>query len=122
MIDLKQLRENPSKFIDGAKAKGVTVDIPRLVTLDEQKRAATSEREKLRAEQNRLSKEAGPLIGKLQGQLKAAQGDDKARLERELEELKSKPAKMKGEIQALEAKEVELEAQIKEILLVVPQP
>jgi seryl-tRNA synthetase len=122
MIDLKQLRENPSKFIDGAKAKGVTVDIPRLVTLDEQKRAATSEREKLRAEQNRLSKEAGPMIGKIQGQLKSAQGDDKARLERELDELKSKPAKMKGEIQALEAKEVELEAQIREILLVVPQP
>lgn len=122
MIDLKQLRENPQRFIDGAKAKGVSVDIPRLVTLDEQKRAATSEREKLRAEQNRLSKEAGPQIGKLQGQLKSAQGDDKARLERELDALKSRPARMKSAIQELEAKEVELEARIRDILLVVPQP
>ena len=122
MIDLKQLRENPARFALGAKAKGVSVDIERLVRLDEEKRATTLEREKLRAEQNRISKETGPAIGKMQGQLKGLQGEERRKLEAELEELKARPAKFKSAIQELEVKENELEAQIREILLVVPLP
>ncbi len=122
MIDLKQLRENPARFIQGAKAKGVGVDINRLVSLIEEKLKTTQERERLRAEQNRLSKEAGPQIGKLQGQLKSAQGEAKAALEKQLDELKSAPAKMKGAIQELEAKEQALEPQIRDLALQVPLP
>jgi seryl-tRNA synthetase len=87
MIDLKALRENPARFALGAKAKGVSVDIEKLLKLDEQKRHITIEREKLRAEQNRLSKEAGPQIGKLQGQLKGAHGEARDAIEKQLEEL-----------------------------------
>ncbi len=122
MIDLKALRENPARFVQGAKAKGVSVDIDRLVRLVEEKLKTTQERERLRAEQNRLSKEAGPQIGKLQGQLKSAQGEAKAALERQLDELKSAPAKMKGAIQELEAKEQALEPQIRDLALQVPLP
>ena len=122
MIDLKQLRENPARFIQGAKAKGVGVDIPRLVALLEDKLKTTQERERLRAEQNRLSKEAGPQIGKLQGQLKSAQGEAKATIEKQLEELKSAPAKMKGAIQELESREQALEPQIRDLALQVPLP
>lgn len=122
MIDLKALRENPTRFIQGAKAKGVPVDIDRLLTLDGDKRAATTERERLRAEQNRLSKEAGPQIGRLQAQLKASQGADRAALEKQLEELKAAPARFKAAIQELEAREAALEPQITAILLQVPLP
>jgi seryl-tRNA synthetase len=122
MIDLKQLRENPARFALGAKAKGVTVDIERLVSLDGERRTITMEREKLRAEQNKIAKESGPMIGKLQGQLKAAQGDAKADIERQIEELKNKPQQLKGAIQELEAKETTLQAQINTILLQVPLP
>ncbi len=122
MIDLKALRENPTKFALGAKAKGVKVDIEKLLSLDSEKRTVTMEREKLRAEQNRLSKEAGPQIGKIQGQLKGASGDARAALEKQLEELKNAPARMKAAIQELEAKEQSLEPQIREILLQVPLP
>ncbi len=122
MIDLKQLRENPDRFRQGAKAKGVTVDIDRLVALDAEKRGATAEREKLRAEQNRLSKEAGPQIGKLQGQLKAASVEARAAIEKQLEELKAAPARFKTSIQELEAREASLEASIRELVLQVPLP
>ncbi|MGD9791676.1 MAG: serine--tRNA ligase [Phycisphaerales bacterium] len=122
MIDLKQLRENPARFALGAKAKGVHVDIERLVSLDEQRRAITLEREKLRAEQNRISKEAGPAIGKLQGQLKGAHGDARVAIERELDELKQKPAQFKAAIQELEHKEAALSTDIHDLLLAVPLP
>ncbi len=69
MIDLKQLRENPSRFKDGAARKGVTVDIDRLVHLDEQRRFLMAEQEALRAEQGRISKDLGPQMGRLTGQL-----------------------------------------------------
>jgi hypothetical protein len=110
MIDLKALRENPARFALGAKAKNVHVDIDKLLQLDEKKRGITIEREKLRSEQNRLSKEAGPQIGKLQGALKGVSGDARAAIEKQLEELKEAPAKMKAAIQELEAQVRELKA------------
>ena len=38
MIDLKELRDTPERFIDAAKAKNVDVDIARLCEVDEQRR------------------------------------------------------------------------------------
>ncbi len=122
MIDLKALRENPARFATGAKAKGVTVDIERLVALDAQKRTLTGERERLRAEQNKIAKESGPQIGKLQGQLKGAQGPDRGILEGQIEELKQRPQKLKAAIQELEQQEVGLDAEIRTLLLQVPLP
>ena len=67
MIDLKALRENPQKFKDGAAKKGIEVQFEQILRLDEDLREATTRRENLRAEQRRLEKESGPLIGKLKG-------------------------------------------------------
>ena len=67
MIDLKALRDNPDHFIEGARAKGVDVDIPRLLELDTARREALARQESARAEQKRISKEIGPKIGKLKG-------------------------------------------------------
>lgn len=122
MIDMKQLRENPARFALGAKAKGVTVDIESLIALDAEKRDITMEREKLRSEQNRIAKESGPQIGKLQGQLKGAHGADREAVERQIEELKSKPQQLKHAIQELEGKEADLQARITTLLLQVPLP
>ena len=77
MIDLKLLRENPQRIIEGAKAKNITVDISTLLELDEQRRLLQRQKEDHRAEQNRISKEIGPQIGKLKGQLKSASDDEK---------------------------------------------
>ena len=101
MIDLKQLRADPARFKNGARDKGVTVDIDRLLQLDEQMRHLKTEIENRRAEQNRLSKEVGPQIGKLKGQLKSAPAGTERNiletqiraLERRIEELAAAPSR-----------------------------
>ena len=97
MIDLKLLRENPQRFIHGAKAKNISVDISMLLNLDEQRRLLQRQKEDLRAQQNRISKEIGPQIGNLKGQLKSASSDEKSQLEAQLLELESKPSALKIE-------------------------
>lgn len=122
MIDLKQLRADPQRFIQGARHKGVDVDVARLLQIDEQMRQIKVEMETRRAEQNKISKEIGPQIGKLKGLLKSAQGDERARLEEQAKELEQRPARLKAEVQALEDKMAALQPEFDSILLQVPQP
>jgi seryl-tRNA synthetase len=122
MIDLKALRENPQKYRDGAAKKGVRVDFDRILALDEQRRRLLSDQESQRAEQNRLAKESGPLIGKLQGQLKSAAGDEKAAIEAQINELKTKPAQLKERVQLLEAEVAATDASLNELVLTIPLP
>jgi len=122
MIDLKLLRENPQRFIDGAKAKNITVDISTLLDLDEQRRLLQRQKEDHRAEQNRISKEIGPQIGKLKGQLKSASDNEKIEIESQLSELEAKPATLKAEIQRLDESIAAIEPDWSALLLQVPQP
>jgi seryl-tRNA synthetase len=122
MIDLKALRETPDRFIDGARKKGVPVDIDRLLALDASRRELMMKQESLRAEQKKISKETGPRLGQLMGRIKAASGDEKSALEAEAESIKAAPARLKDEIQALDARIAAIEPELSEILLRVPQP
>jgi len=122
MIDVKAFREDPERFIEGARRKGVEVPFERLIALDEQRRRILTELESLRAEQNRVSKEIGPRIGKLKGSLKSAAGADRDALERDLRELESLPLSLKSKAQAFESELSAIEPQWHEILLTVPQP
>ncbi len=122
MIDLKALRENPDRFKLGAKRKGVSVDIDRVLELDSRIRSLTTERETLKAEQNRLAKESGPKIGQLMGKMKAASGDDKAAIETEVNELRSKPAQLKEQVAGFEEQLAGLEPELRELLLQIPLP
>ena len=122
MIDLKAVREHPQRFIDGARAKQMDVDIDALLEIDEQIRGLQHEAEQRRAEQKKISKEIGPQIGKLKGQLKKAEGEDRAQLETQVKDLESKPAELKSEIQRLEERINEFEPQRRELLLKIPQP
>ncbi len=122
MIDIKQLRDNPQLFIDGAAAKNISVDIAALLDLDEQRRQLTKEREDLRAEQKRLSTETGPQMGKIKNQLKSSGNKEKAELESQLSELEAKPSALKTEIQRLDDSISAIEPQWKSLLLQVPQP
>jgi seryl-tRNA synthetase len=122
MIDIKLLRENPQRFIDGAAAKNINVDITTLLDLDEQKRLLTRQREEHRAEQKRISKEIGPLIGKLKGQLKSANAEEREEISEKLTDLESKPSSLKTEIQRLDNTLAEIEPQWNDLLLHIPQP
>lgn len=122
MIDLKQLRENPGRFKTGAQRKGVAVDVDRLVALDAQRRELQTQAETLRAEQKRIEKEIGPQLGQLSGQIKKAAGEERARLERSLEELRGKPAALKGRIGELEERIRAIDPELHSLLMQVPIP
>jgi len=122
MIDLKQLRADPDRFKQGACDKGVEVDIERLIALDERLRALKTDMESRRAEQNRISKEVGPQIGKLKGQLKSAQGADKDVLETQIRELEQRPVKLKAEITAFDQQLQTVQPELDALLLRVPLP
>lgn len=122
MIDLKAFRDDPARFMEGAKKKGIAVDFDRLRGLDDEVRRLQTEAETLRAEQNRLAKESGPAIGRLMGQLKAAAGDAKAALEREVETLRAKPAALKDQIVSLDKRLESLTPELNGLLLTVPLP
>lgn len=56
MLDIKFIRENPEKVKEGARKKNVDVNIDQLLELDEKHRELLQKVEKLRAEQNKLTK------------------------------------------------------------------
>ena len=92
MIDLKALRENPEAFKASQKARGEDAGIvDKLLRVDDARREAIVEFEKLRAEQNLLSKSVG-----------AAKGSEKENL---LESAK----KLATSVKAADAKRAEAE-------------
>jgi len=122
MIDLRQLREQPERFRQGALDKRIDVDIDALLRLDEKRRTLLTDLESRRAEQNRLGKEVGPQLGRLKAQLKGANDADRSALEAQVHELEQRPSQLKAQIQAFEKSLAELEPELRELLLVVPQP
>ena len=100
MIDIKFLRENPDAVRASQKGRGEDVTIvDRVLAIDEIRRAALSEFETLRAEQNALSKSVG-----------AAKGDEKAAL---LENAKSLADKVK----AADAKRTQVEVEANALVM-----
>ena len=100
MIDIKFLRENPDVVRASQKGRGEDATIvDRVLVIDEIRRAALSEFETLRAEQNALSKSVG-----------AAKGDEKAAL---LENAKSLADKVK----AADAKRTQVETEANALVM-----
>lgn len=122
MIDLKDLRDNPERYRTGCARKRYSIDIDRLLQLDELRRGLLHQREQARAEQARVEKEIGPAIGKLMGRLKKAKGDERAAVEAEAEQLKAKPAALKATIHEVDQKVARIEPEFRALLLSVPQP
>ncbi len=122
MIDIRQLRENPERFAQGARDKNAEIDINRLLALDEERRAILFKMEAKRAEQNKISKEVGPQIGKLKAQLKTVEGGARAAVEEHLRELEARPVTLKNEVAVLEESLRGLEPAWQDLMLRVPQP
>jgi seryl-tRNA synthetase len=102
MIDIKFLRENPDAVRASQKGRGEDVGVvDQVLASDELKRAAITEFEQLRAEQNLLSKSVG-----------AAKGDEKAALLANSKELADK-------VKAADAKRAEIEAQAQALAMVI---
>jgi seryl-tRNA synthetase len=100
MIDIKFLRENPDVVRASQKGRGENVElVDQIIAIDEIKRAALTEFETFRQEQNVLSKSVG-----------AAKGDEKAALLANAKELADK-------VKAADAKRSEIEERAKQLIL-----
>lgn len=118
MIDLRDLRENPEKYLKGAADKHLDVDVNGLLEIDAQLRAVVMEREQLTAEKNRIGKE----IAQIAGRLKRADEDHKSHLQQQMQQLQQRPSEIKKQEQELAEVAGQLEQQRDDLLLEVPQP
>ncbi|MGD1276901.1 MAG: serine--tRNA ligase [Tepidisphaeraceae bacterium] len=105
MIDIKLLRENPEKYRRAAELKKIQVDVAAVLDLDSALLKLQQEFEKLRAEQNEASKQIGRLKDPDQKQAAIA-----------------KVSALKDQVKQAEQRWKSAEAQLRPLLLQVPQP
>lgn len=109
MIDIKLIRENPELVKENIKKKFQDQKlelVDEVKKLDEDYRALRVRADELRGRRNTISKEIGQLM--------------KQGLKDKAEEVKVEVAKIAKEIEESEVKEIELEAAIKKIMMVIP--
>ncbi|MCX6722440.1 MAG: serine--tRNA ligase [Candidatus Staskawiczbacteria bacterium] len=97
MLDLNFIRENPEKLKKACQDKQVKVDVDKVLELDKKKREIMTEMEMLRAEQNKISRG----------------GKENLVLITQAKEIKEKIKEMEPELE-------KIEAQLKPLLLVLP--
>ena len=109
MLDLKFLRENPDIVKQNIKNKFQDKKLPlvdEVIELDAQARATQQEADNLRAQKNKISKQIGALM---------AQGKKE-----EAEEVKKKVTEEAAHLAELEAKQAELNEEVKKRMMVIP--
>jgi seryl-tRNA synthetase len=104
MLDLKFIRENVELVRKGAEAKGIAINLDELISLDEQRRKLIQEGESLKAKRNEVSAQ----IGKLK-----KEGGDASRAIAEMESVKDR-------IQAIDLELRDVEKNVNELLLTIP--
>lgn len=80
MLDISFIRENKKKVIDGAKNKGYSVDVEKLLDLDQKRLGLFQEVQKIREQRNIAAKEKDKTVG---GKIK----DDLQKKEAELKKI-----------------------------------
>ena len=109
MLDIKFVRMNPDVVKENIKKKFQDEKLPlvdEVLELDQKNREIKGEVEALRAERNKISKQIGACM---------AQGKRE-----EAEELKKQVAANADRVEALSAEEKEVDAQIKKIMMTIP--
>lgn len=104
MHDLKLIRENPEHFDSGWKRRGLEPQTPKIIAMDEKRRALMTEGQELQAKRNEASKQIGAL--------KSKGGDASA--------LMAEVAGYKDRIAKLEAKGEHLEHELDQFLTMLP--
>ena len=109
MLDIKLLRTEPELVKENIRKKfqdEKLVLVDEVVAMDIEFRAAKTKCDELRAKRNSMSKQIGGLVGK--------------GLKEEAEQVKAEVKQIGEELVALEQKETELQAGIRERMLVIP--
>ncbi|MCD7748735.1 MAG: serine--tRNA ligase, partial [Oscillospiraceae bacterium] len=114
MLDIKFVRENPEAVKENIRKKFQEQKLPlvdEVIDLDARLRAAKTEANELRANRNALSKQIGMLMGQAK--------KDPSKKE-EAEAVKAQVAAQAARLAELEKLEPELEEQLRERMLVIP--
>ncbi|GGB08680.1 serine--tRNA ligase [Allosediminivita pacifica] len=106
MHDIRAIRDNPAAFDAALSRRGVEPSASQVLELDQARRAAITAAETAQAEQNKASKEVGKA---------KAQGD-----EAEFTRLRELVAAKKTEVAEMQAKARELDAQLTDLLMGLP--
>ena len=115
MLDIKFIRENPDIVKENIKKKFQDEKLPlvdEVIELDSQRRANIQEADQLRSDRNRLSKQAGMLMGQAK--------KDPSKLA-EAEAVKKQVTDEAERLAALEKLEAELDEKVHHIMLQIPQ-
>lgn len=104
MLDIRFIRENPDLVKEGARKKKITVDIDRLLAVDDERRSLLQDSENLKAEKNKASQE----ISRLKGSEKT---DAIARMKQVTEDIK-----------AMEERLTSVQEEFNTLMLRVPNP
>jgi len=119
MLDIKFIRDNPDAVRENIRKKFQDAKLPlvdEVIDLDAKLRAAITEASELRAARNRLSKENGPLFGRL----KKAEGEEKINIQRQID-LNMAQVKANDErLTELEGMEADYEAKLHHDMLLIP--
>ena len=115
MLDMKFIRENPEIVKENIKKKFQDQKLPLVdeaIDLDARRRAAIAEADQLRSARNTLSKQVGMLMGQAK--------KDPAKLQ-EAEQVKAQVKADADRLAELERQETELEAELHQRMLLIPQ-
>ncbi len=104
MLDLKYVRSNPEKVVEGLKRRGVSLSLEKFLKLDEKRRFLLTEVEDLKGKRNTVSKQIGKM--------KKA-GEDASEMVKEMSLVGDK-------IKELDEKVKEVENEMKNELLNIP--
>ena len=115
MLDIKFIRENPDEVRENIKKKFQDFKLPlvdQAIEIDSRRRNAIAEADGLRSERNQLSKKIGVLMGQ-------AKKDPSKR--EEAENIKKQVTAQAERLKELETLENDLDAELRKILLQIPQ-
>lgn len=124
MLDMKFLRTNPDIVKENIKKKFQDEKLPlvdKVIELDKESRDAKQKGDQLRAQVKKKSKATGAIIGKLKKQgLTDEEAQKTAKEDPAFQAIMAEVAPINQEIDALEAKETELNQEIKKIMMIIP--
>ena len=111
MLDINFIRENPQKVKEACKNKNVDIDVDKVLDLDKQRREIIVEIEKLKAEQNRISKQSVKT---------GFPEDDDDYTDFDNQPLLGQAKELKKKIKELEPSLNKIETELKNLLLQLP--
>ena len=106
MHDIRVIRDDPAAFDAALARRGLAPMSPEILALDADRRARIAAAESAQADQNKASKEVGAA---------KARGDDA-----EFERLRALVGEKKSEIAAMQAEADALDAQLRDLLMTIP--